>query len=179
MGALLVPHCCLQLLDNLKDIMQHSKGVGHLCILSRPGHRRAVCVVEVLSCHSIHSSCLWRLSMPLCCTTNPLLQSSNKLLVDEELKHLHPQMLVGFNMFKSCSCRELLKVLLAIYFSGQFSKINIDSLKMETVNILLRFVSPITVQHISSHRHKYTFTQTFDLLVTSLSDTVWGAERFP
>lgn len=42
MGALLVPHCCLQLLDNLKDIMQYRKGLGHLYILSRPGPRWAV-----------------------------------------------------------------------------------------------------------------------------------------
>lgn len=137
------------------------------------------CVVEVLSCHSTHSSCLWRLRTSLCRTSNLLLQSSSKLLVDNELKHLHPQMLVGFNMLKLCPCRELRGFPLQNYFSGQFSNVNIDSLTRECVKMLLRFVSPITAQHTSSHRHKYIFTQTFGLLVTSLSDTVWGGGKFP
>lgn len=58
------------------------------------------------------------------------------------------------------------------YFSVQFSAINIDSLTGEHVRMLLRFVSLKPAQHTSSHRHEYIFTQTFGLLVMSVSGTV-------
>lgn len=105
--------------------------------------------------------------MPFCCTTILLLQSSTKVLTDNELKYLSPSNAGRVQDSQIMFLHRTVKVSLAKLFFKSLLKKKKKNCPYQRicVKMLLRFLRPIPTQNTSGHRFEFIFTQAFGFLV--------------